>query len=126
MGVIIKHRGNFNNTERFLKGASRMNIRGKLDYYGREGVRALAAATPVDSGITAGSWSYEIKMNKNSFSLVWKNSNVVGGIPVVILIQYGHGTRDGGYIQGRDFINPAIQPIFDKISDEVRKELSGL
>jgi hypothetical protein len=124
--VVIKHRGNFNNTERLLKGAAKINLRAILDPYGRQGVAALASATPIDSGKTASSWGYEIIINKGSVSLVWTNSNVVSGIPIAILLQYGHGTRNGGFVQGRDYINPALCPIFDKISEEAWREVSKL
>ncbi|GHV49668.1 hypothetical protein FACS189499_10690 [Clostridia bacterium] len=116
--VVIKHRGNFNNTERFLKGAAKVNFRAILDPYGQQGVRALASATPIDSGKTASSWGYEIVVNKGSVSLVWTNSNVVNGVPIAILLQYGHGTRNGGFVQGRDYINSTLLPIFDRISEE--------
>jgi hypothetical protein len=124
--VVIKHRGNFNNTERFLKGASKINFRAILDPYGQQGVRALASATPIDSGKTASSWGYDIIINKGSVSLVWTNSNVVSGVPIAILLQYGHGTRNGGFVQGRDYINSALQPIFDRISEEAWREVSKL
>lgn len=123
--VVIKHRGNFNNTERFLKKAQQLDLRAKLDSYGKEGVRALAASTPIDSGLTASSWGYEIQINKGSISLSWTNSNVVNGVPIAIILQYGHGTRNGGYVQGRDYINPAIQPIFNKISEEIWREVNA-
>jgi hypothetical protein len=124
--VVIKHKGNFNNTEKFFKNMSKLNIRRFLESYGQEGVKALASATPVDTGKTADSWGYEVVINKNSYSLVWTNSNVVDGVPIAIVLQYGHGTRNGGFVQGRDYINPAIQPIFDKISEKIRDEVSKL
>ena len=97
-----------------------------LESYGREGVRALSSATPVDSGLTASSWDYNIQWNKNNVRLSWSNSNTTDrGTPIAILIQYGHGTKDGAYVQGRDFINPAIRPIFDKIADSVWQEVIG-
>lgn len=122
----IKHRGNFNNTERFLTNATKANYLRILDKYGREGVDALASATPVDSGLTANSWGYEINITGGSFSITWTNTNMEGGIPVAILIQYGHGTRNGGYVQGLDYINPTIQPIFEKIANEIWKEVTSL
>lgn len=123
--VVFKHRGDFNNLEKFLKSAKETDIRRVLDTYGQQGVRALAEHTPVDSGLTASSWGYEIITNKGSVSLVWTNSNVVNGVPIAILLQYGHGTRNGGFVQGRDYINPALQPVFDKISEEAWREVSG-
>ena len=96
-----------------------------LDSYGREGVFALASATPVDSGLTSESWNYEIKRSRGSYSIIWSNSHVVDGTPVAIMLQYGHGTGTGGYVQGRDFINPAIRPVFDRIADKVWKAVTS-
>ena len=124
--VVFKHRGNFNNTERFLKGATKIDYRRILENYGREGVNALASATPVDSGLTANSWDYEIFIGKGSYSISWTNSNVRDGVPIAIILQYGHGTGTGGYVQGRDYINPAIKPIFDKIAKSVWREVTNL
>jgi hypothetical protein len=121
--VVIKQRGNFNNTEKFFKQALKLNYRQILEKYGREGVIALSSATPVDSGETANSWNYEIHIYGSSFTINWTNSNVVNGVPIAIILQYGHGTRNGGYVQGRDYINPAIRPIMDKIAEEVWKEV---
>lgn len=125
--VVIKQTGNFNNTDRFLSQSVKTNYRNILDRYGREGVEALASATPIDSGLTADSWGYEISISpRGSYQISWTNSNVVDGTPVVILLQYGHGTKNGGYVQGQDFINPAIRPIFDKIATDVWKEVTRL
>lgn len=127
MGVVsFKHRGNFNNLDRFLKGAAKLDLERILQSYGEEGVRALSSATPIDSGDTAGSWGYKIQRNRASYSIIWTNSNVNEGIPIAILIQYGHGTSNGGYVQGRDFINPALQPIFDQIANSVWQEVIKL
>lgn len=90
-----------------------------LDRYGRIGVYALSDATPVDSGITANSWTYEVIKTRKKYEIVWRNENINSGIPIAILIQYGHATRDGGWVEGRDYINPTIQPLFDKIANEV-------
>lgn len=98
---------------------------GNLDKYGREGVAALAAATPIDTGNTAGSWVYEIVREAGSASIVFSNTNVVNGENIAILLQYGHGTGTGGYVVGRDYINPAIQPIFDKIANNAWKEVTS-
>lgn len=122
--ITIKHNGNFKNTERFFKNVTSLNIKPILDKYGRKGVAALSSATPIDSGETANSWSYEIHTSKGSASIVWTNSHLSGGIPVAILIQYGHGTRNGGYVQGRDFINPTLKPIFDEMANNVWKEVT--
>ena len=124
--IVIKHRGTFNNTEKFLKGANKINYRRILERYAKEGVLALSAATPVDSSLTANSWGYEINISKGSFSIAWTNSNVQDGVPIAIILQYGHGTGTGGYVQGRDYINPAIRPIFDKIANSVWQEVSSL
>lgn len=121
--VEFKHRGNFNNVEKFLKNAQGINIHKILSSYGEQGIRALASATPKDSGLTASSWGYEIKTNKGSISLIWTNSHVINDIPIAIILQYGHGTRNGGFVQGRDYINPALQPIFDQISEELWREV---
>lgn len=124
--IVLTQSGNFNNTERFLKGAKKLDIKRILESYGREGVRALASATPVDSGLTADSWGFKVVISKGSFSITWTNSNVVKGVPIAIILQYGHGTGTGGYVQGRDYINPAIQPIFQKIADSVWLEVRNL
>lgn len=123
--VSFRHRGDFKNTERFLNGASRTNLMVALKAYGAEGVSALSAATPVDSGETAGAWNYEIHINRASVCISWTNSHMNQGVPIAILIQYGHATGTGGYVEGRDFINPAIQPVFDRIAESVWKEVAG-
>lgn len=90
-----------------------------LDAFGRQGVEALANSTPVDTGLTSNSWEYEIKKSNGKYSIIWSNTNTETGVPVAILIQYGHATKNGGWVEGRDFINPAIRPLFDKIADQV-------
>lgn len=122
--IEVKQSGNFNSTEKFLKGLTKANPARLLDRYGREGVRLLSAATPVESGETSESWSYEVRITKESYSIVWKNSHSAGGTPVAILLQYGHGTGTGGYVEGRDYINPVIQPLFDKIARDVWKAVT--
>jgi hypothetical protein len=96
-----------------------------LDMYGREGVNALKSATPIDSAETAASWNYKIERSGRSVSIAWTNTNVVDGTPLIILLQYGHGTGTGGYVQGRDIINPAMRPIFNKIADNVWKAVTS-
>lgn len=123
--IVIKQSGDFKNLEKFLKKASKMDFFQNLERYAREGVSALASSTPVDSGETAASWDYEIRTTKNEISIYWTNSNVNNGIPIAVLIQYGHGTKNGGYVLGRDYINPAIRPIFDKIAGSVWKEVTS-
>lgn len=111
--------GSFKNTEKFLKTMQSGSIFSLLDHYGQLGADALSKATPIDSSLTANSWKYEVKEKNGSHEIIWRNTNVESGIPVAILIQYGHGTRNGGFVEGRDYINPAIQPLFDKIADEI-------
>lgn len=121
--VVITSKGSFQKTESFLKKASKINYRSILEKYAKEGVRALERATPVDTGLTARSWDYEISVTRSGYSISWTNSNVVDGVPIAIILQYGHGTRNGGYVQGINYINPAIRPIFDKIQEELWKEV---
>lgn len=123
--VIVKQKGDFSKTEKFLNTISKKLYYRNLQKYAEQGVAALASATPIDSGTTANSWDYEIRQTKNSVSIYWTNSNVNKGVPIAVLIQYGHGTRNGGYVQGRDYINPAIRPIFDKIAENVWKEVTS-
>lgn len=124
--VTFVHRGNFKKTKNFFRRALDLELGCDLDKYGREGVAALAAATPVDSGKTANSWYYEISRTGSSFSISWSNSHVNDGVPIAVIIQLGHGTGTGGYVQGRDYINPAIQPIFDRIADNLWKEVTSI
>lgn len=124
MGVTIKHSGNFNNLDRFLKNSKRIKFQEVLDSYGREGVKALSSATPKRYGTTAASWGYTLNIKKNSILLEFTNSHINKGIPIAIIIQYGHATRNGGWVQGRDYINPAIQPIFDKIASDIWREVT--
>ena len=124
--ITIRCRGNYNKTEKFLKESKDINeLRQIMEKYGREGVAALSAATPIDTGETASSWTFEVVQDSDGISLVFNNSNTtVTGIPIVVLLQYGHGNGRGGYVQGRDFINPAIQPIFDKLAEEAWREVT--
>ena len=122
--IIIKHKGNFNNTERFLKKAIRADYLRILNDYGRRGVVALSSATPVDSGLTASSWDYEVKVARNAFYINWTNSHIVDGVPIAIIIQYGHATKNGGYVEARDYINPAMKPIFDDMAKEIWREVT--
>jgi len=117
--------GSFKNTENFLQRMLKREMFNNLEKYGKEGVDALASATPVDSGLTAGSWKYEIIKTNKTYTIRWINTNLVDGVPVAILLQYGHGTGNGGYIQGRDYINPALKPIFDKIANNVWKAVTS-
>lgn len=124
--IRFRQKGDFSKLTRFLEKAKEAVRLGDLDKYGREGVAALASATPVDSGLTANSWYYEIEHNNGSVKLVFKNSNIQNGVPIAIILQYGHGTGTGGWVQGRDYINPAIQPIFDRIADSAWREVTKL
>lgn len=123
--VKFKEKGSFNNLEKYFSRMADPKYLHVLERYGQDGVNALASATPTDSGETANSWTYEIQQVKGGAKIIWKNSNVINGVPVAILIQYGHATKNGGYVAGRDFINPAIRPVFDKIANEVWKEVSN-
>lgn len=118
--------GSFENTLRFLKNAKEAKFLDFLHKYGQDGVAALAAATPVDSGITASSWSYTITTGNKQATLQFTNDNINKGVPIAIILQYGHGTGTGGYVVGRDYINPAIQPVFDKISEQLTREVNNL
>ena len=122
--IGFRQKGDFSKLTNFLEKAKEAVHLGNLDKYGREGVAALASATPVDSGLTANSWYYEITNKNGSATISFLNSNIQNGVPIAIILQYGHGTGTGGWVQGRDSINPAIQPIFDKIADEAWKEVT--
>lgn len=125
MGKIITftHKGDFKKTDRLFHNIIGGYYRHKLYKYGEIGVRALAAATPAGSGKTAESWGYEIVEGAGSLSIYWKNTNVNDGVNIAVILQYGHGTRNGGYVEGIDYINPAIQPIFKEMADEAWKEV---
>lgn len=124
--IRIRHRGDFKNTERFLSKAQKKEFLKSLEKYGRLGVSALSSATPVDSGKTASSWDFKVRYSQGGASIEWTNSNINDGVPIAVIIQMGHGTRNGGYVLGRDYINPAMRPVFDKISNEVWKEVTSL
>lgn len=124
MMITITQKGSFNNTERYLNRLKTQDAFNVLSKYGSIGAAALASATPVDSGETAASWYYSIVIRKGYYSIRWHNRHVESGIPIAVLIQYGHGTRNGGYVQGRDYIMPAIRPIFDMISAEAWREVT--
>ena len=121
--IRITTKGDFNNTFRFLNKMSKFQINKILEKYGRMGVNALASATPVDSGKTAESWGYEISVGKEGATIYWTNTNQNKGVYIAVILQYGHGTGTGGYVQGIDYINPAIRPVFDKIAEEAWLEV---
>ena len=122
--ISFRQKGDFSNLSSYFERVKEKVKLGDLDKYGRAGVSALASATPVDSGQTANSWYYEIERQNGSVSIVFNNSNVNKGVPIAIILQYGHGTGTGGWVQGRDYINPAIQPIFDEIANNAWKEVT--
>ena len=126
MVISFRHQGDFSKLTNFLEKAKEAVKLGDLDKYGREGVKALESATPVDTGLTAKSWSYKIENKNGTVKLSFHNSNIQNGVPIAIILQYGHGTRNGGWVEGRDYINPAIQPIFDKIADNAWREVTKL
>lgn len=123
--VTFSAHGDFRKTMTFFEKFKEGFHVGCLDKYGEEGVRALASATPKDSGLTASSWYYEIEHEKGQSTVVWKNSNVQNYVNIALILQYGHATRNKGWVEGRDYINPAIQPIFDKIADAAWKEVTN-
>jgi len=122
--IRFTHRGNFNKLEKFFIRMSKAEYLNILEKYGQEGVVALAEATPLDSGVTADSWKFEIKHGRGTTTLGWLNTSVNDGVNIAVILQYGHGTGSGGYVQGRDYINPGIAPIFDKIAEEAWKEVT--
>lgn len=124
MAVIeFKHKGNFRETDGFLKNLKYFSIDQILDYYGQKGVEALKTATPVDTGKTASSWYYEIVKENGKTSVVWKNSNIKDWVNVAVIIQYGHATSSGSWVEGIDYINPALQPIFNQIAEDAWNEI---
>lgn len=125
MRVNFEVSGGFTKTERFLNRMKRREYLNVLDEFGRDGVQALRNATPVDSGATAEAWDYEIKRTRNYTEIVWTNSNINDGVPIAVILQYGHSTGTGGYVQGRDYINPAIRPVFDKIAEKAWKVVTS-
>ena len=122
--IKFRQKGDFSKSIRFLKRMKEKNFLKDLDKYGREGVAALASATPVDTGLTASSWYYTIETEDGRVRLNFLNSNIQRGVPIAVILQYGHATRNGGWVEGRDYINPAIQPIFDKIANNAWREVT--
>ena len=121
--IRVNQKGDFSKTFRFLRKLKQKKFIKKLNEYGRMGVEALSAATPVRSGLTAASWGYILEYNGDNVSIIWTNTNNNHGVYIAVLLQYGHGTRNGGYVVGRDYINPAMQPIFDKIAEDAWLEV---
>lgn len=124
--IKFRHEGDFSKTFRFMEKAKSAVRLSQFDKYGREGVAALSSATPVESGLTASSWYYEVEFSDGSVTINFKNSHVNKGVPIAIILQYGHGTGTGGWVHGRDYINPAIQPVFDKIANDAWREVTKL
>lgn len=124
--ISFRQKGDFSKVTRYFEQLKEVAKLGVLDKYGREGVAALSSATPVESGRTASSWYYEIKHGADSATIEYHNSNINDGVPIAIILQYGHGTGTGGYVEGRDYINPAIQPVFDRIVEDAWKEVIKL
>ena len=122
--ITIRQKGDFSKLTKYLNKVSKAADIRNLDKYGQRGVAALSSATPKDTGLTASSWSYEVVQSKQSISIKFHNTNIQNGIPIAIILQYGHATKNGGWIEGRDYINPAIQPIFDEIVAEAWKEVT--
>ena len=122
--VSFRHKGDFSSLTRFFEQAKKGAQIGDLHKYGQQGVAALASATPVDSGLTAQSWYYKIENKNGTAKISFFNSNIQNGVPIAILLQYGHATRNGGWIEGRDYINPAIQPVFDNIVHSAWREVT--
>ena len=124
--VTFRQKGDFSKTTKFLERARKGVRITTLDKYGRAGVAALASATPVETGLTANSWSYEVTQSDGLVKITFNNSNIQNGVPIAIILQYGHGTGTGGWVEGRDYINPAIQPVFDRLADDAWKEVTTL
>jgi hypothetical protein len=121
----ITSTGDLSKTDRFLASIGKLDISGILQTYGQRGVDALRHATPVRSGLTAESWGFEVTKTGSTWTITWTNTNVVNGVAIAVLLQYGHGTGTGGYVQGRDYINPALQPIFDEIATSAWKAVTS-
>ena len=124
--ITITQRGSFKNTERYLTRLKQAQVYTILNKYGAIGVTALANATPKESGRTASSWTYTIEQRSGYYSIKWRNTNINKGVPIAVILQYGHGTGTGGYVQGRDYVNPAIKPIFEQMANEAWKEVTRI
>lgn len=122
--IRFEQKGDFEKTRKFLKEAGKRDLDNILNKYGKMGVENLSAYTPRDTGLTASSWTYTIEKTKNKVSITWRNTNVVDGVPIAIILQYGHATRNGGYIEGVDYINPALEPVFKELKDRIWREVS--
>ena len=124
--ITFRQKGDFSKLTKFFERAKEVVKLGDLDKYGREGVAALSSATPKDTGLTASSWYYKIENKNGSAKITFNNSNIQNGVPIAIILQYGHGTRNGGFVEGIDYINPAIRHIFEKIANDAWREVTRL
>ena len=124
--ITITQKGSFKNTERYLARLKTAQLFAVLNKYGSLGQNALSNATPVESGLTAASWSYTIEQRPGYYSIRWHNIHIESGVPIAVILQYGHGTGTGGYVQGRNYIMPAIRPIFDQMANEAWKEVTKI
>lgn len=123
--ITVTNKGDFAKTFSFLNASKNMNLNSILDKYGKEGVSLLSKNTPIDSGKTSTSWAYKIENKKGKISINWYNTNVVNGVNIAIILQYGHGTQNGGYVKGRDYINPSLLPLFNRMTEEIWKEVTN-
>ena len=124
--ISFRQKGDFKKNTNFLGKSKEVVHRGILDKYGKAGVAALSSATPVNTGDTASQWYYKIENKKGSAVISFCNGNIQNGVPIAIVLQYGHATKNGGWVEGRDYINPAVQPIFDEIADNAWREVTRL
>lgn len=124
--ITFRQKGDFSKLTRYFQRVKERVRRSDLDKFGRAGVAALESATPIDTGLTASSWYYKVEITKESARISFHNSNIQNGVPIAIILQYGHGTGTGGWVEGRDYINPAIQPIFDSIANNAWEEVTKL
>lgn len=123
--ISFRHKGDFSKVTRFLVDAKGQKLLRILEKCGREGVAALASATPIDTGKTANSWFYKIENSRGSGKVLFCNSNIQNGVPIAIIIQYGHGTRNGGWVEGQDYINPAVKVVFEKMANDAWREVTS-
>lgn len=125
MTVSVSASGSYDNTKKWLQKLARGDFYQGLDKLAQDGVNALASASPIESGLASGSWNYRIQRSRASLTITWFNSDVENGFPVAVMLQYGYTTGTGGYVQGRDYINPAMRPIFDRIEEQVRRAVTS-
>ena len=124
--ISFKQHGDFSKTDNFLKSLKQQRMYNAIEQYAQKGIEALAAATPVDSGLTASSGYYNIKYAASGVTIEYCNSNIQNGVPIAVILQYGHGTGTGGYVKGVDYINPALQPVFEETLNNVWREVTKL